>query len=64
MSYDDIIKEIEGGINWSELDDAPEQEVLEMKMLALGHLASLHERKAKLYAKDEQQLRQFLALAS
>jgi hypothetical protein len=44
MNYDKIIAEIEKGIDWSRLKDAPEKEVLEMRILGLGHLADLHER--------------------
>ena len=60
MNYDDIITELEGGVDWHTWEDLPSRDVLVNKLIATRQLEAIHQREAARLHREQQQLSEFL----
>jgi hypothetical protein len=63
MDYDDIIAELEAGIDWTTLEDVPTREALKVKAVGLQYLKAMHEQQAEKYAAEYSQVNALLDVA-
>jgi hypothetical protein len=60
MNYDDIIAELEEGVDWSTWQDLSNKEVLQNKLVAMRQLEAIHRREADKLHLEQEQLSEFL----
>ncbi|MDR1185294.1 MAG: hypothetical protein LBK67_10945 [Coriobacteriales bacterium] len=60
MDYDDIITELEKGVDWSTWEDLPNRDVLQNKLIAMRQLEAIHRREADKLHLEQQQLSELL----
>jgi hypothetical protein len=60
MDYNDIITELEKGVDWSAWEDLPNRDVLQNKLIAMRQLEAIHRREADKLHLEQQQLSELL----
>ena len=62
MNYEEIIAEVENGIDWSEWEDTPLQQVLEDRLIAIRQLQAIREQEVLVLHRKQEQLAQLLTV--
>jgi len=61
MDYEKIIADVENGIDWSEWEDTPSQQVLEDRIIAIRQLQAIREHEVQVLHRKQEQLALLLA---
>lgn len=60
MNYDEIIAEYEKGVDWQNMQDAPDKLVLETRLIAMRRLEAMHEQEAQRLHRESEQIEDVL----